>query len=698
MNFTYLTNELTISNGVGIRLLTIREKEKNENTYLNIFLINRYETKSGLTKEHIIDQTGINPNGFNLFQAEKVKEPVLKLLEVKIKQQNKKVDMKKLEEVYCDLIKYARNVIQYEDEGKETRKYSNKITKINKDYKEQLKTLSKDYPILENINLEGNQTNLARVKNNEIKIEKVKEIENKKYNDFLKEIETKYRYNVLDYVQDKSKYLILNEEANISKDILLSFMIVRGAKSVLNNRHGASDSGKSFSMETALNYYIPAQYIIKQSSQTEASFINDCIGDSKRYDRKIIYMGDLGDKEHFERMKPVFNVCKILISEGYYNHKKMANDNEKQIPIELEGIIGLFYQTVIEEDADKTNQLDSRSFISSPALNDKTEKIKFSNRIKKQPYPEHSKFNKAADDLQQFKKYFGYMIKKFNVDASNCIIINPFLEYTFLKLTELSTTETRQLDIIGNMFDSYCCLCHKRCFNVKSEEFTYLIPRIEDVQKFINLIYSNVGLKTYERNLLLFLNKHVEPLPIIDNATQTKLTGEELYNEIEEKEMENNPNINLSILKTNSMKKLFILYGLPQKKETIINGQDELTSKKGKCFFTVSNIKRRFHGNKEIKDIDNLNKCLIDLSLKGFLGQLEEKKGKANIYYLNKKKMDEIEGNYIMQKKDKNKALEHLQEINRNYSNTDPLINTQMFNKIKENYLKTKLNKIINYC
>ncbi|RBQ22443.1 hypothetical protein ALNOE001_22010 [Candidatus Methanobinarius endosymbioticus] len=113
-------------------------------------------------------------------------------------------------------------------------------------------------------------------------------------------------------------------------------MVIGGDKSVLNNIHGASDSEKSFSMETPLKYYIPDEHIIAQSSQTEASFVNDCIDNSEKYDHEIINMGDLGDKEHFERMRTVFNICKILISEGYYNHGKMSNANETQIPIELE--------------------------------------------------------------------------------------------------------------------------------------------------------------------------------------------------------------------------------------------------------------------------------------------------------------------------------------------------------------------------
>lgn len=168
-----------------------------------------------------------------------------------------------------------------------------------------------------------------------------------------KEVFSNYDGNFIDYAMDKSKHLILNEEANIAKDILLAFMIIRGAKGCFNVRHGHSDSGKSFSMEIPLKYYIPKEHIINQSSQTEASFINSCIDNERVYDRKILYFGDLGDEEHKERMKPLFNIVKILVSEKYFNHKKMANDNVEITHIELEGITGAYYQTV-HEDNDKT--------------------------------------------------------------------------------------------------------------------------------------------------------------------------------------------------------------------------------------------------------------------------------------------------------------------------------------------------------
>nr|WP_302579052.1 hypothetical protein [Methanobrevibacter arboriphilus] len=278
--------------------------------------------------------------------------------------------------------------------------------------------------------------------------------------------------------------------------------------------------------------------------------------------------------------------------------------------------------------------------------------------------------------------YFNECVEKFDFDTTNYIVINPFIEYSFLELTELSPTETRQHDIIVNMFESYCYLNYKRCFTVKSEENIYLIPKIEDVQKFINLISSNVGLKIYEKELLLFLDKHLNSL---DN-----LTAEDTYNEIKNKIYNNNPSINPNTLKSMTMDKLMSIYGIPKtKKEAEKSG-----NKQDKYFFIASTIDRRFN-SKEVKNIDKIGNCLSDLSIRGFIGKLEEKKGKANVYYIDKDMIKNLKNSYVINNKDINGALNHLIEINQ--LRKIKLINRKNLLLIEDNYRKTNLTKIKYY-
>lgn len=237
------------------------------------------------------------------------------------------------------------------------------------------------------------------------------------------------------------------------------------------------------------------------------------------------------------------------------------------------------------------------------------------------------------------------------------------------------------------MFESYCYLNHEICFEIKNGDDIYLIPRIEDVQKFIHLISSNVGLKTYEKELLLFLDKHLKSLPVKDNVTEIFLTAEDIYNEIEEKTYKSIDYMN-STTKSMVMNKLMSKHGIPKTKK-----EAELGNKQDKHFFIASTVNRRFN-NKEVRNIGDLGNCLSDLSIRGFIGKLEEKKGKANVYYLDKEVIKNLKSSYILDKKDITKALDHLKEIN---NQTGELIDKETFLSLEDNYMKTNVTKIKNY-
>jgi len=78
---------------------------------------------------------------------------------------------------------------------------------------------------------------------------------------------------------------------------LSSFSISIGNKSSMNDIHGRADSGKTYIMETNLDYFVPPEYVIRLNSSTLPGFINQCKENPYYYNEKIIYFGDLGDKE-----------------------------------------------------------------------------------------------------------------------------------------------------------------------------------------------------------------------------------------------------------------------------------------------------------------------------------------------------------------------------------------------------------------
>jgi len=311
-----------------------------------------------------------------------------------------------------------------------------------------------------------------------------------KLESFKQEVSNNYNGNYIDYAMDKSKYLILNESKNIAKQILMSFMVIIKSQSLFNEIHGRADSGKSYIFKVSLDNYIPDEYVIELNSSTLASFINKCKEDPRYYDGKIIYIGDLGDKETYERMKQIFNVLKIVISEGNYKDSKnqQIGNEWKPLDIEIIGKIGAFYCSVFEDNEDKTKQLDSRAISSTPALNNPNEKILFKENVKIMGTVENAYYTKTTEELKVFREYFKESVIKY--DKNIHMVINPFL-MVFNEITKHRLTETRELENMNEMFKSYLILNQKRCFisnkTVHNEKIVYIIPKIEDVQKFINI-------------------------------------------------------------------------------------------------------------------------------------------------------------------------------------------------------------------
>lgn len=74
---------------------------------------------------------------------------------------------------------------------------------------------------------------------------------------------------------------------------------------------------------------------------------------------------------------------------------------------------------------------------------------------------------------------------------------------------------------------------------------------------------------------------------------------------------------------------------------------------------------------------------------------MEEKKGKANVYYIDKDMIKNLKNSYVINNKDINGALNHLIEINQ--LRKIKLINRKNLLLIEDNYRKTNLTKIKYY-
>jgi hypothetical protein len=472
------------------------------------------------------------------------------------------------------------------------------------------------------------------------------------YKEFLKELENEYNFNFHAYIQDKSNALLLNEEKNINLQVVISLMTCLGY-GYYNVIHGKSDSGKSAIQLTVLDNYIPKEHIIKGNSYTEAGFRAE-FANTNKLQGKIIYMGDLGNKEHYLKMKPIMNILNQLMTEGEYNHT-MVGKQDKEIGSmpdtqTITGKPGIFYSEVHEDNNEDKNQQSSRSWYSTPAPNNIKDKLEFMDSVKTKGKIKHLENKNTINELEiTSKRYFNEILNEF-LNKEYVEILNPF-QKVFDKISKHRDTDTRQVTILKELFKAYLMLNYERCYKIEKSihenVYAFYIPCLEDTQNFINLIYTNAGLKSYEKNLLLKLKQHIQL--ITDETENNKLS-----NEIVEEELNNiigGMDENVSNIEKKALNQLI-------KTERIAKtNKEEKETITGRYYFTVSNL-ARFKNSKKFKDISNLSQTLFNLYNLGFLNKISIKLNGSNVYYFSES-INEINEAYTLTLDDKVEAMNY---------------------------------------
>lgn len=382
------------------------------------------------------------------------------------------------------------------------------------------------------------------------------------------EIAKQYDNDFIAYVVDKMQYLALNEGNNIVKILLACLSVMTKRKRLYYIVIGGADTGKSYLIETTLKHLIPDEYIVYLDDSTIAGFTRQCLEDPYYYDGKIIYLGDLGDQVDYDNAKELLNLLKRLVSEERYNRllteKQDKGKSHKPLTIEILGVVGVVYSTVLEDYEDKTKQRESRALTATPAKNNRNDKINFQDAISTEGTIEHYNYHKTIEELKSVKYFMRELVNDYYND--NYEVINPFKE-VFKQLTKESKTEIREYINLRELFNSYFFINKEICFKIEKEvvswdaskkKVIYLIPKLEDVQKFINIVYSSVGLQSIDRNLLLKLKNE------FDSISEDQ--ANEIYNKIEE---ELNEGFNDQKVHIRTFKQMFDFYGVDNKLKRI---------------------------------------------------------------------------------------------------------------------------------
>ena len=221
---------------------------------------------------------------------------------------------------------------------------------------------------------------------------------------------------------------------------------------------GNPGEGKTILMEYILDF-IPEGHILRMNDLTESGLFQTANEKGINYlDKKIVYLGDLGDKRGFEKTLPARKILRTLQTDGYFartiSEKSKNKDNvmvwEAQEQI-LTGKPAMWFTTV-REDGDAQDK--DRSIVCTTNL-EKEKEIKYIIQHAKNPQSKTGK--KIKNTIDHWKPILCAIFEYIISNSVNVII--PWdireLDYKF-RDTDRLITLTQLLAIINKPYhDTY---------------------------------------------------------------------------------------------------------------------------------------------------------------------------------------------------------------------------------------------------
>lgn len=485
-----------------------------------------------------------------------------------------------------------------------------------------------------------------------------------------------YDGDVLAFLEDILPNVILDDTNNVIKVFLACMSAILGLGSYLVEVLGDAGVGKSFLIDVVVEFLIPMGYVLHANNMTEASFKLLCKDVDDFFNRLIISFGDLGDPKQLQKLEEVFDIIKILITEGFFNSTKAELNSEQNwdvsnfTTIKVDSI-GAIYSTVqgdnssFNHQSDVRSQRGSRTVNCTPLTKDKIRMQRFADSKNIPGSKVNKDYEKATRILAKFREWLKYMIAKFDEEQKNRLA--PLFRHLFAESTKFSSVQIRQMGQLTSMLQTITYLNNEyRGVNVTSENGNrYLFPYVEDVQKFIN-ICNKAGLKEVDLDLLMKLKEETsETYSIPESEVKNhslygyadyrteKVDGETITTFVrnddgidecivqcalsacghvpdQEERIRKSPNKEKELSDTFVMDELLNMYGITRENRKFNKSLDEDTTpaldqeqkKKPQVFFTTAEFRRVFQNHPSVKNIPNLNKALESYVEKGFLRKM----------------------------------------------------------------------------
>lgn len=419
------------------------------------------------------------------------------------------------------------------------------------------------------------------------------------------------------YIINILKKIHKGEQKNILRKMLMAFSIMRGEASFLSETVAEAETGKSFEDKIVFEYIIPDEYIFSKNDMTYSAFSRYSLFDEYFFDRLIIVFGDLGSDDDFKKVKDVFNIIKVLITENKYSRGVSEKRDDEYTPEDLNlrvDSIGAVYSTTINSFTEDDNQLLSRTLKATPKEVDTKEILENVFYLFNPVSDASIKRNEAINELKEVGIYLKSLVNP------TYTIINPYIN-EFMQYVDTSESPIRELKQQLSLFNSYCLLTKDKAV----KQGNYWFASVEQLSEYMNLCNLENALIPYEYDFLKMImasgNENRELYVLSDesdNIPNEKMTLSDVEEEVKSRLTEY----------YDFGKKLLNMYGL---RGQSIEHQDE------RIFFRVSDIRNTYYQRKAYKNINNVSKLLNTLYNKGYLGKCEYKYGKENIYFLTSK-------------------------------------------------------------
>jgi len=311
--------------------------------------------------------------------------------------------------------------------------------------------------------------------------------------------------NILIYVGCVADWMAAGERLNVLFGFICAVNLLVFGDPINFIATGMAGSGKT-AIEQTIFDMLPAENVSWEKKPTVAAIFRRAEEDPRFYDKKIVYMGDLGGDKDMESSEEARNIFKELNSDGKMSRPVSAPGEDTWVTVDLllEGKPALFYTTV--HDYKLNDQEVSRGFVISPRT-DNTVMVNVMHErlraIKGKTLKQHNRIKDC--ELSKIRN-----IVRFLMGLGELTVVNPYPD-VLQKMISGSPFIKRDYQKIMMLAEAITVLNYNDRKKWETEDGTYIITSKQDIMFLYQLLEGYMeSIHLNVPNSLLDLHKQLE--------------------------------------------------------------------------------------------------------------------------------------------------------------------------------------------